>query len=895
MSDHPSLTVPQPVRTTCPYCGVGCGVLATLDEQGVVSVRGDPDHPANRGRLCSKGTALGETAYLDARLLYPEMDGEQVSWEAALSATAGRLGAVIDEHGPDAVAFYVSGQLLTEDYYVANKLMKGFIGSANIDTNSRLCMSSAVAAHKRAFGEDVVPCCYEDLERAKLVVLVGSNTAWCHPVLFQRIAAAKQANPDLMVVSIDPRHTQTAGIADLHLALRPGTDSILFNGLLVHLDAAGEHNALFTEHATRGMEAALAAARDSAPTVEVVSERCGLSAEDVMRFYRLFARTERTVTVFSQGVNQSSSGVDKINAIINCHLFTGRIGRPGMGPFSLTGQPNAMGGREVGGLANQLAAHLDIDEADDRERVRAFWNAPAMAAGEGLKAVDLLEAIHAGRVKAVWIMATNPVVSLPDAERVKAALQKCELVVVSDCVRETDTVKLAHIRLPATTWGEREGTVTNSERRISRQRAFLPAPGLARPDWWIVCEVARRMGFGDAFDYRGPADIFREHARLSGLNRQGRRRFDIAALADLDDAAYTSLAPVQWPVGADGTGTPRLYGDGRFSTADGRARFVAVEPRAPAATPTTDFPFVLNTGRVRDHWHTMTRTGMSPRLSAHTIEPYAEIHPEDALQHGIGDAELVEVYAPNGESLYLRARLSTDQQRGSLFVPIHWNDQFSSRARVDSLVPAICDPLSGQPEFKHGVAAIRPCQARWYGFLISRRRPQLKYARYWTRSRGKGFWRYEAAGEDRPEDWSAHARALLDVPGEEQNWVELHDRARGRYRGARFVGERLDSCIFISAQNILPPRDWLIGLFQKDSLSEAERAGLLRGTPPPDQEDTGRIVCACFNVGEKTLQQAIAAGADSVEAIGERLRAGTNCGSCKPELAALIRLAKAGA
>ena len=875
-------------RTTCPYCGVGCGVIAQLDGQGVVSVRGDPDHPANQGRLCSKGTALGETVYLDERLLYPEIDGEQVSWEAALSATAGRLRAIIDEHGPDAVAFYVSGQLLTEDYYVANKLMKGFIGAANIDTNSRLCMSSAVAAHKRAFGEDAVPCSYEDLERAKLIVLTGSNTAWCHPVLYQRMAQAKKDNPDLMVVSIDPRRTQTSSLADLHLALRPGSDSILFNGLLVWLAESREHNAMFTGNATTGMDAALAAARASAATVEIVAEHCALPVEDVTRFYRLFARTERTVTVFSQGINQSRSGVDKINAIINCHLFTGRIGRPGMGPFSFTGQPNAMGGREVGGLANQLAAHMDINDATDRERVARFWDAPAMADGEGLKAVDLFEAIHDGRIRAVWIMATNPVVSLPDAERVRAALEKCELVVVSDCVRETDTVRLAHIRLPATTWGERDGTVTNSERRISRQRAFLPAPGLARPDWWIITEVAQRLGFAGAFAYTTPLDIFREHARLSGLDNDGHRQFDISALADIDDVAYDELTPVQWPVMPDGAGTARLYGDGRFSTPDERARFVAVEPRPPAAVPSTDFPFVLNTGRVRDHWHTMTRTGMSPRLSAHTIEPYAEIHPDDAAEQGIGAGELVEVCGANGQSIYVRARLSDRQQRGSLFVPFHWNDQFSARARVDTLIAAVCDPLSGQPEFKHGIAAIKPCQARWYGFLISRRKPQLKYARYWARSRGKGFWRYEVAGEEGPEDWSLHARALLDVPGVEENWVEYHDRAQGHYRAACFVGERLDSCIFISAKNILPPRDWLIGLFQKDALTDAERAGLLRGTPPADQEDVGRIVCACFNIGEKTLQQAIAAGADTVEALGERLRAGTNCGSCKPELADLI-------
>jgi len=370
-------------NTTCPYCGVGCGVLAQMDEYGVVTVKGDTEHPANQGRLCSKGTALGETVYLDERLLYPEILGEQVSWEQALATVAGRFEKIIEEHGPDAVAFYVSGQLLTEDYYVANKLMKGFIGSGNIDTNSRLCMSSVVAGYKRAFGEDVVPGCYEDLERAKMIVLAGSNTAWRHPVLYQRIVNAKKNNPDLMVVNIDPRKTQTSSVADLHLGIRPGTDSVLFNGLLVWLEAAGEHNAMFTGNFTSGIEAALGAARQSAVSIEIVAEKCGLPVDDVQEFYRLFARTERTVTVFSQGINQSSSGVDKINSIINCHLYTGRIGRPGMGPFSLTGQPNAMGGREAGGLANQLAAHMEIGNETHRQRVKQFWNAPRMAETQG--------------------------------------------------------------------------------------------------------------------------------------------------------------------------------------------------------------------------------------------------------------------------------------------------------------------------------------------------------------------------------------------------------------------------------------------------------------------------------------------------------------------------------
>ncbi|WP_126456797.1 nitrate reductase [Sulfuriflexus mobilis] len=891
MSDNKANQQGPLTRTTCPYCGVGCGVLAQMNDRGIVTVKGDETHPANFGRLCSKGTALSETVYLDERLLYPEILDEQVSWEQALSTVAGRFQEIIAEHGPDAVAFYVSGQLLTEDYYVANKLMKGFIGSANIDTNSRLCMSSVVAANKRAFGEDVVPGCYDDLERAKLIVLTGSNTAWCHPVIYQRIVRAKKDNPDLLVVNIDPRQTQTSSIADLHLALRPGTDSILFNGLLAWLDSAGEHNALFTSHFTNGLEAAMKMAKDTAPSIEVVAEKCDLAVDEVKKFYRLFARTERSVTVFSQGINQSSSGVDKVNSIINCHLFTGRIGRPGMGPFSLTGQPNAMGGREVGGLANQLAAHMELTNEGDRERVKRFWQSPQIADKEGHKAIDLFNAIHVGKVKAVWIIATNPVVSLPEADKVKAALEKCELVVVSDCVRKTDTAQLAHIRLPATTWGERDGTVTNSERCISRQRSFLQAPGMAKPDWWIITEVAKRMGFAEAFPYTRSADIFREHARLSGFENDHSRLFDISGLADITNQQYDALAPIQWPITKqDPQGRARLYTDGRFNTADKKACFIAVEPRPPATVPTDEYPFVLNTGRVRDHWHTMTRTGMSPRLSAHTIESYVEIHPDDARSHAIDDAELVELVSPLATSIYVRARLSDKQQRGSLFVPIHWNQQFSSQAAVGSLIRAVLDPISGQPEFKHSVVRIKPCKARWYGFIIARRKPALKYAKYWARSRGKGFWRYELAGEDLPEDWSEHAHALLNQPGEDESWVEFYDKAKNHYRAARIINDRLDSCIFIFSSHVLPPRDWLISLFQKDTISSEERANLLRGEAPHEQADTGRIVCACFNVGEKTLRKTIdEKGLRSVEEIGEQLRAGTNCGSCKPELAELLK------
>ena len=874
---------PGDVRTTCPYCGVGCGLRVQRDAAGKVSVRGDPDHPANFGRLCSKGAALAETLDLEGRLLQPEIAGAAVDWDRALSHVAQRFTDIIARHGPEAVAFYVSGQLLTEDYYVANKLMKGFIGAANIDTNSRLCMSSAVAGHKRAFGADTVPCDYADLEQAELIVLTGSNLAWCHPVLFQRIVQARRDNPALKVVVIDPRRTASCDIADLHLAIAPGTDVRLFNGLLRHLEQAGRRADRFVHQSTEGLEEALAAAALDAPDLETVARHCGLETAALQHFYDGFARTERVLTLFSQGVNQSSMGTDKVNAIINCHLLTGRIGRPGMGPFSLTGQPNAMGGREVGGLANQLAAHLALEDPAHQALVRDFWSAPALATQPGLNAVDLFEAVHAGRVKALWIMATNPAVSLPDSDRVRAALAGCEFLVVSDCMRHTDTTAHADVLLPAATWGERDGTVTNSERRISRQRPFLAPPGAARPDWWIISAVARRMGYGAAFAYERPAQIFREHAALSARGNDGRRDFDLSGLEGLSDRDYAGLAPVQWPLRRPG----RPFADGRFFTPTGRARFVAVGGRAPAQQTDARYPLVLNTGRVRDHWHTLTRTGKSPRLSAHRIEPWVDLHPRDAGRHGVEEGALVRVQSRRGEIL-LRARLDAGQREGTVFIPMHWNEQFSSLASVDRLVSPVTDPVSGQPEYKYTPVRVTPSDTRWHGFILSRRRLQLPRSHYWVCARGAGHWRYELAGGERAGDWAVTARALLCNAEQDVEWIEFSDQAAPRYRAARIQDGRLESCVFIGPDPHLPRRDWLAALFARDRLDEAERRSLLSGRADDGRPDTGPQVCACFGVGREAIDEAIRQGCTSVEAIGARLKAGTNCGSCVPELRSLI-------
>jgi assimilatory nitrate reductase catalytic subunit len=735
------------VRTTCPYCGVGCGVLAEVEADGSVRVQGDPEHPANYGRLCSKGSALGETVALEGRLLYPEIGGERVSWPEALDHLADRFTSIIRRDGPEAVAFYVSGQLLTEDYYVANKLMKGFIGSANLDTNSRLCMSSSVAGYKRAFGEDCVPGCYEDLELADLWVLVGSNTAWCHPVLFQRITKAKAENPRRKVVSIDPRRTATNELVDLHLPIQPGTDVMLFNGLLNFLRRQDKLDFSYLEQHVQGFAAALAAAENA--SIPEVAGTCGVNEEDVSTFYQWFARTEKVITAWSQGVNQSSSGTDKVNSIINVHLASGRIGRPGMGPFSLTGQPNAMGGREVGGLANQLAAHMELEIPEHREKVAEFWQAPNLASRPGLKAVDMFRAIGEGKIKAVWVMATNPVVSLPDAEGVRQALERCELIVVSDCEDRTDLKPFAHVRLPAAAWGEKDGTVTNSERCISRQRPFLPLPEEARPDWWIVTEVARRMGFAEAFPYRSPAEIFQEHARLSGFRNDGRRVFDISALGGLDTTGYDALQPIQWPVNRDAPyGTARLFTQAGYP--GGRARMLPLTPRPPENAPDEEYPFILNTGRIRDQWHTMTRTAKSPRLNQHLTEPYAELHARDAARYGIEDGALVRLRSRYGSAL-ARARVGTDQRPGSVFMPMHWSGPFAKRALANALVNPVTDPVSGEPESKHTPVCIAPFRPAWHGFLLSRRPQEIDNADYCVTVRGDGYWLYELAGDMTPE------------------------------------------------------------------------------------------------------------------------------------------------
>ncbi|MEM1129853.1 MAG: molybdopterin-dependent oxidoreductase [Pseudomonadota bacterium] len=866
---------PSPIRTTCPYCGVGCGVLATPDGSGGMQVRGDPDHRANFGRLCSKGSALGETVSHEGRLTKPLIDGQPSDWDTALSCVARRFQDTIANHGPDSVAFYVSGQLLTEDYYVANKLMKGFIGSANIDTNSRLCMASSVAGHKRAFGTDTVPGLYADLEKADLIVLVGSNLAWCHPVLYQRIVAAKADRPGLKIVNIDPRHTASSDLAELHLSLAPGSDVALFNGLLAEIAARGAIDRAYVDAHVSGLDAALAAAEAGDAKIT------GLSRGALEAFYDLWIGTPNVVTIYSQGVNQSSAGTDKVNAILNCHLATGRIGRAGMGPFSVTGQPNAMGGREVGGLANMLACHLDLEDPAHRYAVRTFWDAPLIPDRPGLKAVDMFQAVSDGRVKALWIMCTNPAVSMPEANAVRDAIAACEFTVVSDLTATTDTARLADIVLPATGWGEKSGTVTNSERCISRQRAVIPAPKGARADWRIICDVAQKMGFGEAFAYDGPAAIFREHAALSGIAAALDRDFDISALATISDQAYDDLDPTVWPL-TDARQGGRFFAEGGFFTPDGRARMLPLAYRAPATALSQIYPLRLNTGRVRDHWHTMTRTGRSPRLSQHMAEPFLEIHPQDAIAAGVAAADLAEIQSPLGK-VVLRIVVTDRVARGSVFAPMHWTGEFASAGRVDVLVAAETDPISGQPESKATPVAVRRFSGAWYGFAVSRVDTTPDTA-YWSKARIETGWRLELADTIRPEiGWVDYARSLFGAG--EASAVTFEDTSRGLARIALVEGDRLVAALFVGPAPVAVARNHVVagfasGMSAKDLL--AARAGA-------DHADPGATICSCFNVGVNTIVSAVRdEGMITVEQIGKALSAGTNCGSCRPEIHALI-------
>ncbi len=885
-------------KTTCPYCGVGCGVSTTVVNNKIVAVTGDEEHPSNFGRLCVKGSSLHETVADKGRILTPSVFGKPASWDEATTVVAEQFKQTIAEHGPDSVAFYVSGQILTEDYYIVNKLMKGFIGSANVDTNSRLCMASASVAHKRAFGEDVVPGCYEDLEQADVIFIVGSNPAYAHPIVYQRIVKAKEDNPILKVVVIDPRATATSKNADLHIQLKPGTDAFYFNGLLAYL---ANNNALDEEYIKEhclGFDETLAAAKAQLPTLDSVAKACDVELKTLFQSYELFAQNKNVVSMFSMGINQSSSGVDKGNALINCHLASGKIGYPGAGPFSITGQPNAMGGREVGGLANQLAGHMHFENPNEIELVKRFWNAPKMAHKQGLKAVDMFDAVERGEIKAIWIIATNPVVSMPNANVVKEALTKCPLVVVSESYESAETINYADVVLPATTWGEKEGMVTSSERTISLQKSLVSAPGLAKNDWEIVTLVAQKMGFKDAFDYKHPHEIFTEHAALSGFDNLSaeenivrsedeyrvHRAFDISGLASISLDEYRNFTPTPWPINKENPyGVKRLFTQGVFATPTGKANLIPITAKLPQVAPTSN-QMIMNTGRIRDQWHTMTRTGRVPKLMTHFAEPFIQVNAEDAKRLNVKDKELLQL--DNLGSTYIGRALITDEQRvGEIFVPIHWNDSFSKSAKVSALINPITDALSGQPEFKQCPVEITAFNAKWAGYLVSTVPVSLN-TDYWTVATIEQGVKYVLADKNELPFTKNNSEALLQAYYPDiSDWVVLEDDKNHFLRIAGFHEDEL-ICFFSACADV--PIKYSTQFIEKQIGLKHDlksRFKLLSALDSDGSLDVGEIICSCFQVGEKTIKDAIVSGdCSSVKALGEKLQCGTNCGSCIPEL-----------
>lgn len=885
------------IKTTCAYCGVGCGIEAKAekvspDGEIIVKVRGDQDHPANYGRLCSKGLALGETAISQGRLLKPCINNIDSSWDEALSHVADKFSDIITQHGPDAVAFYVSGQLLTEDYYVANKLMKGFIGTANIDTNSRLCMSSSVAGHKRAFGSDTVPNVYEDFEQSDLVVLVGSNLAWCHPVLFQRLKDAKLKRPEMKVVVVDPRATDTCSIADLHLNIQPGTDVALFNGLLIELAEKRCLDADYIDLFTEGFESALKSAQSDFASQQDRCKALGIDFQDLQTFYDWVCKTEKTLTVYSQGVNQSSSGVDKVNAIINTHFATGRIGKPGSGPFSITGQPNAMGGREVGGLANTLAAHMEFNDEKAYKVVSEFWQTDRLAQKPGLRAVELFDAIDEGKIKAVWIMATNPVVSLPNADKVISALKKCELVVVSDCIEDTDTARFAHVKLPAQGWSEKSGTVTNSERRISRQRKILPPQGEAKPDWWIISEVGKRMGFESAFTYQDESEIFQEHARLTAYENNGSRDLNLDSLSALNQQQYDELSPIQWPC-PDEKANPetelplRLFSEGGFFTPTGLGQFISVQHKAPKTQTSKKFPLILNTGRIRDQWHTMTRTGLATRLGAHKPEPFISIHPDDAISYNVTAGDIIEIVSEYGKAQG-RAQITKDVSKGQVFMPIHWTAVSSSKGRVGPVVSPEYDDISGQPEAKFTPIQIHKTSVNAEALLITRSAITLPDSIYWVKQTIDQGYLYHIASEINPQELTTLLQEALPQELEVNKLQFMDNGGTGKARLSRIRDNTILDCLIVDVKLSDQDYSWLNELLAEQIDVEIKRS-ILSGSPS-GRLACGKQICACKQVGLKTIQSAIESkGLSTVKEVTLATTAGTGCGTCLGEIEQIVK------
>jgi len=923
-------------RSTCPYCGVGCGVIIESEAGQISGVRGDPDHPANFGRLCTKGSTLHLTATktiaMHTRLLQPQLRArredarEVVGWDTALDTAADRFADIARTHGPDAVGFYISGQLLTEDYYVFNKLAKGLIGTNNVDTNSRLCMSSAVAGYKQTLGADAPPACYDDLNQAATLFIAGSNTAFAHPILYRRIEDAKRANPLQRMVVVDPRRTDTAEAADLFLQIQPGTDVALFNGMLHVMLWEGWVDAAYIAAHTSGFDALKTRVREFTP--KDTASLCGIKEADLVQAARWFAGLDDagaprkpTLSLYCQGLNQSSSGTAKNAALINLHLATGQIGKPGAGPFSLTGQPNAMGGREVGGLANLLSAHRDLSNPEHRAEVARLWGVADVPAKPGKSAVEMFEAVADGEIKALWIACTNPAQSMPDVTAVRAALERAEFVVVQEAFATTATCGYADLLLPASTWGEKDGTVTNSERRISRVRSAVPAVGEARDDWRIATDFARRLearlrpGQPTLFDYPSAESIWNEH-------RESTRGRDL----DITGLSYAALeiAPQQWPFPQGAAhATARLYSDGVFATDDGRARFVDTAYTKTAESRDARHPFALNTGRLRDQWHGMSRTGTIGRLFGHVPEPMIEMHGQDMQRLALAEGDLVHVTSKRG-SIVLPARASGQVALTQAFIAMHWGDEFLSGATskgaraagVNALTsPAYC-PSSKQPELKHAAVKILKAELPWRLLCVAwlapdqalKARAQLaplmqnfSFATCVPFGRERsGVLLRAAAFEAADEALLARIETVLGLSA--QGVMHYADKRRGQRRSMRVVPSgaetRLDG--FLLAGDI-SAETWVKPLLQDELPAQAYgRLLLIPGAKAPVAVTTrGKQVCSCFDVSERQIEQTlqgIVGSADTrLAQLQATLKCGTNCGSCIPELKRIIHTSRVAA
>ncbi|HHX8522677.1 TPA: nitrate reductase [Vibrio diabolicus] len=853
-------------KTTCPYCGVGCGIEISNNK-----IIGDALHPANSGSLCVKGVALAESLKMPSRLLYPKLREKEVSWQSVTDLIAQEIHQAKAEFGPDSVAMYVSGQLLTEDYYVANKLMKGYVGSANIDTNSRLCMSSAVAAHVRAFGEDVVPVNYDDIDNTELLVICGANTAWTHPVLFRRIQQARENNPNLKLVVIDPRETVTAQQADLHLPIKNDGDVSLFNGLIKFLIEQQCIDSEYINSYTESFSALAEEVSDLRYDVTNLTSSIGISEEKLTTFFQWFAQSPTAITLFCQGVNQAENGVDKGNAIINAHLASGKIAKSGCGPFSITGQPNAMGGREVGGLANQLAVHRAFD-SESIKQVQAFWDSPEIATKPGLKAVELFEAVERGEIKVLWIMATNPVVSLPDNQMVKRALEACPVVIVSDITAESDVAKYADVLLPAVGWGEKQGMVTNSERRMSRQRQFQVPPGEAKPDWWAISQVGQALceleKAQNGFAFTSEHAVFREYAAMTGMNADSPLKLDLSQHANLTEQEYEEWVPTQW-------GGERPFAEGIYSHPDGKARFV-VTSELPQRLERTK-GWWLNTGRQRDQWHTMTRTGHIAHLAASELEPTVYMNTLSATQNRLKAGQLTKLFQPTSNT-GIYAKVAIDEGLGfqELFMSMHWAGRYGGESSVNAIVNSVKDPISGQPAFKSSYVEVQDAAVKTYGMFIGTQFDSGKflYSAFQAES-NLGIWRF--AHDKRPKKQSfcrteKSRRITIDIA---QGWLAVDYDLVGDVRIIRSV-------LMVSSEPIQTDYTNFTHLIGKPM----ELSQLLTIT---QSQSSAKLVCSCFRVTDKQIHDAMEKqDCTSLTQLQNKLKCGTNCGSCVSQIKQMV-------